>query len=137
MLKETVYTTIGAAALAADFVTSPTRQQNWLKKAERRGGKLAQSSRLQVRPYQRRLESALEDVRRNTLGLIGLAEEQTEKAAAATRSTARKTARRARRSTPRVTATSRRVRPRRTSASRPRRVRATTVTVQTPTAQAS
>ena len=131
MIKETVYTTIGAAALAADFVTSPTRQQNWLKKAERRGGKLAQSTRLQVRPVQKQIESAVEDV----LGLIGLAEQRTEKAASSARTTARRTATRPRRSTPRVSATSRRTRARRAGATRP--VRQTTVSLQTPAAQAS
>ena len=44
MITEAVYTSIGAAALAVDFVTSPQKQQNWLKKAERRGSKLASSS---------------------------------------------------------------------------------------------
>ena len=102
MIRETVYTGIGAAALAVDFVTSPTRQQNWLKKAERRGGKLALSGQQRVRPYQRRLEGVIEDVRRSTLSAIGLAEEKAEKAATTTRKTARRTATRARRSTPRV-----------------------------------
>ena len=135
MIRETVYTSLGAAALAVDFVTSPTRQQNWLKKAERRGGKIAQSSRLQVRPYQRRLENVIEDVRRSTLGAIGLAEEKAEQAATTTRKTARRTATRARRNTPRVKVTSRRASARRAGTTR--RVRRTTVSVQTPASQAS
>ena len=135
MIRETVYTGIGAAALAVDFVTSPTRQQNWLKKAERRGGKLALSSRQQVRPYQRRIESVIEDVRRSTLSAIGLAEEKAEKAATTTRKTARRTATRARRNTPRVKVSSRRTSARRAGTTR--RVRSTTVSVQTPASQAS
>ena len=135
MIRETVYTGIGAAALAVDFVTSPSRQQNWLKKAERRGGKLALSGRQQVRPYQRRLESVIEDVRRSTLGAIGLAEEKAEKAATTTRKTARRTATRARRNTPRVKVSSRRTSARRAGSTR--RVRSTTVSVQTPASQAS
>jgi hypothetical protein len=129
MLKETVYTSLGAAALAADFVTSPRRQINWLKKAERRGGKLAQTSSLQVRPYRRRLEKALNDVRSTALGVIGLAEDKTEK----TTKTARRTVASARRSTPRVTASTRRTGTRRSGARRS--VRKTTVSVVSPTSQ--
>ena len=135
MIRETVYTGIGAAALALDFVTSPSRQQIWLKKAERRGGKLALSSRQQVRPYQRRLEGVIGDVRRSTLGVIGLAEHKAEEAATTTRRTARRTATSARRNTPRVKVSSRR-----TTALRPgstRKVRRTTVSVQTPASRAS
>ncbi|MGI8608365.1 MAG: hypothetical protein ACR2MY_03940 [Candidatus Dormibacteria bacterium] len=135
MIRETVYTGIGAAALAMDFVTSPSRQQNWLKKAERRGGKLALSSRLQVRPYQRRLEGVIGDVRRSTLGAIGLAEEKAEKAAATTRTTARRTAGSARRNTPRVKVSSRRTTARRAGTTR--RVRRTSVSIQTPASKAS
>ena len=135
MIRETVYTGIGAAALALDFVTSPSRQQIWLKKAERRGGKLALSSRQQVRPYQRRLEGVIGDVRRSTLGVIGLAEHKAEEAAATTRRTARRTATSARRNTPRVKVSSRRTTARR--AGSPRKVRRTTVSVQTPASRAS
>jgi hypothetical protein len=133
MLKETVYTSLGAAALAADFVTSPRRQINWLKKAERRGGKLAQTSRLQVRPYRRRLEKALNDVRSTAFGVIGLAEDKTEKATKKARSSARRTVASARRSTPRVTASTRRTGTRRSGARRG--VRKTTVSVVSPTSQ--
>ena len=124
MIRETVYTGIGATALALDFVTSPTRQLNWLKKAERHGGELALSGRKQVRPYQRRLENAIGDVRRSTFGAIGLAEERAEKAARSTRKTVR-------RNTPRVKVSSRR------TAGTTRRVRRSTVSLETPTEQAS
>jgi hypothetical protein len=134
MIRETVYTGIGAAALAIDFVTSPSRQQSWLKKAERRGGKLALSGQRQVRPYQHRLESVIEDVRRSTLGAIGLAEENAEKAATSTRQTARRTVASARRSTPRVKVSSRRTSVRRAGTSR--QVRRTSISMQTPTSQA-
>ena len=126
MIKETVYTTIGAAALAADFVTSPARQQNWLKKAERRGGKVAQ----QVRPVQRRIENVIEEVRVSTLGTIGLAERKVEKTAATAKRTATRTASRARKATPRVKVASRRTTARRSGTTR--KVRSTTVSVQTP-----
>ena len=135
MIRETVYTGIGATALAIDFVTSPTRQLNWLKKAERHGGKLALSGRQQVRPYQRRLENVIEDVRRSTLGAIGLAEERAEKAARSTRKTARQAATRARRNTPRVKVSSRRTTARATGATR--RVRRTAVSIETPAQKAS
>jgi hypothetical protein len=124
MIRETVYTGIGATALALDFVTSPTRQRNWLKKAERHGGELALSGRKQVRPYQRRLENVIGDVRRSTFGAIGLAEERAEKAARSTRKTVR-------RNTPRVKVSSRR------TAGTTGRVRRSTVSLETPTEQAS
>ena len=131
MIKETVYTTIGAAALAADFVTSPTRQQNWLKKAERRGGKVAQS----VRPVQRRIENVIDEVRTSTLSTIGLAERKAEKTVVTAKRTATRTASRARKAAPRVKVASRRTTARRSGTTR--RVRSTTVSVQTPTSQAS
>jgi hypothetical protein len=135
MIKQTVYTSIGAAALAVDFVTSPSRQSTWLKKAERRGGKLAQSSRLQLRPIQRGLDNLLGDVRHSTLSAIGLAEDKAEEARQTVRTTARRTATKARRNTPRV-----RVSARRTTAPQAgsiRRVRRTTLSVQTPASKAS
>ncbi|MEA2682118.1 MAG: hypothetical protein QOK05_446 [Chloroflexota bacterium] len=135
MIKETVYTSIGAAALAVDFVTSPTRQTNWLKKAERRGGKLAQTSRLQLRPIQRRLDNLLGDVRHSTLSAIGLAEDKAEEAGKSARRTVRRTATKARRSTPRARVTTRRTTARKAGTTR--RVRRTMVSVQTPASQAS
>ena len=126
MIKETVYTTIGAAALAADFVTSPARQQNWLKKAERRGGKVAES----VRPVQRRIENVLDDVRTSTLSTIGLAERKAEKTAVTAKRTATRTASRARKAAPRVKVSSRRTTARRSGTTR--RVRSTSVSLQTP-----
>ena len=134
MIRETVYTGIGATALALDFVTSPTRQLNWLKKAERHGGKLALSGRQQVRPYQRRLENVIQDVRRGTLGAIGLAEERAERAEKATRKTVRRTATQARRNAPRVKVSSRRT-PR--AAGTTRRARRTAVPIETPATKAS
>ena len=135
MIKETVYTSIGAAALAVDFVTSPSRQSTWLKKAERRGGKLAQSARLQIRPAQKRLDNLLGDVRHSTLSVIGLAEKKAEAATKTAKTTARRTATKARRSTPRVRVATRRTTARRAGTTR--RVRQTTVSVQTPASQAS
>jgi hypothetical protein len=135
MIKETVYTSIGAAALAVDFVTSPSLQSTWLKKAERRGGKLARSSRQQFRPIQRRLDNLVGDVRHSTLSAIGLAENRAEEAGTTVRNTARRTATRARRSAPRVSASTRSTRSRRAGTTR--RVRRTTVSVQTPASQAS
>ncbi|MDQ6747116.1 MAG: hypothetical protein M3010_03285 [Candidatus Dormibacteraeota bacterium] len=135
MIRETVYTGIGATALAVEFVTSPSRLQNWLKRAERRGGRLAQSGRLQVRPYQRRLDNLVGDVRHSTLSAIGLAEDRVEEAGKTARRTARKTATRARRNTPRVTVSTRRAPARRAGSTR--RVRRTSVSVQTPASKAS
>ena len=126
MIRETVYTTIGAAALAADFVTSTTRQQNFLKKAERRGGKVAES----VRPVQRRIENVIGDVRSSTLSTIGLAERKAEKTAVAAKRTATRTASRASQATPRVKVSTRRATARRAGTTR--RVRKTTVSLQTP-----
>ncbi|GAC1327728.1 MAG: hypothetical protein NVSMB17_02180 [Candidatus Dormibacteria bacterium] len=131
MIRETVYTTLGAAALAADFVTSPARQQNWLKKAERRGGKVAQS----VRPVQRRIENVIDDVRNGALGTIGLAERKVERTATTARRTATRTASRASKATPRVKVATRRTTARRSGATR--RVRRTTVSLQTPASKAS
>jgi len=131
MIKETVYTTLGAAALAADFVTSPARQQNWLKKAERRGDKVARS----VRPVQRRIENVLEDVRHSALGTIGLAERKAERTAVSAKRTATRTASRASKATPRVKVSTRRATARRSGTTR--RVRKTTVSVQTPASKAS
>ena len=128
MIKEAVYTSIGAAALTVDFVTSPSRQSNWLKKAERRGGKLAQ-------PLERRLDNVIGDVRQSTLSAIGLAEEKAEKTARTARTTARRTATKARRNTPRVSVSSRRTSARRAGTTR--RVRKTSVSVSTPASQAS
>jgi hypothetical protein len=135
VIRETVYTGIGAYALAVDFVTSPTRINNWLKKAERRGGKLAQSSRQQVRPYQRRLDNILGEVRQGTLSAIGVAEDRAEKAGKTATRTARRTATKARRNTPRVRVATQRTRARRSGTTR--RVRRTTVSVQTPASKAS
>lgn len=135
MIKETVYTSIGAAALTMDFVTNPRRQSNWLKKAERRGDKLARSSRLQLRPIQRRLDNLLAEVRHSTLSAIGLAENKADEAGKTARRSARRTATQARRNAPRVRVSSRRTSARRAGTTR--RVRRTTVSLQTPAAQAS
>jgi len=77
VIRETLYTSIGAAALAVDFVTSPQKQQNWLKKAERRGSKLATTSQRQIRPVTKQVESAIEELRVNSLSALGLAERRT------------------------------------------------------------
>ncbi|MFN2464718.1 MAG: hypothetical protein ABR598_00455 [Candidatus Dormibacteria bacterium] len=134
MIRETVYTGIGATALAVDFVTSPARLQNWLKKAERRGGKLAQSGRLQVRPYQRRIDGLVEEVRHSALSAIGLAEEKAETAGRTATRTARRTATSARRKAPQVRVTTRRSSTRRSGAGRRRQ---TSVSLKTPASKAS
>lgn len=128
MIRESFYTSLGAAALVADFVTSPERQSTWLKKAERRGSKVAQSTRKTLRPL-------VQDLRSNALSALRLGEEKAEETGTA----ARRTVRRARRATPRVSVTSRRTRG--TTGTRKarttRRVRKTTVSVTAPVSQAS
>jgi hypothetical protein len=124
MIRETLYTSIGAAALAVDFVTSPQKQQNWLKKAERRGSRLAKTSQAQVRPVTKQVESAIEELRATSLSALGLAERRAEKAEAQVKATVR-------RSTPKARVSRRR----RTTGGR--KVRQTTLTLQTPAAKAS
>ena len=124
MIRETLYTGIGAAALAVDFVTSPQKQQNWLKKAERRGSKLATTSQKQIRPVTKQVESAIEEIRVSSLSALGLAERPVAKVEAAAKKTVR-------RSTPKARVSRRR----RTVGSR--KVRQTTLTLQTPASQAS
>ena len=131
MIRETLYTSIGAAALAVDFVTSPAKQQNWLKKAERRGSKLATTSQRQIRPVTKQVESAIEDLRTEALTALGLAERKAEKAQADATKSVKTAARRARRSTPRARVSRRR------ATSGGRKVTRTTVSVQTPASQAS
>jgi len=124
LIRETLYTSIGAAALAVDFVTSPAKQQNWLKKAERRGSKLATTGQRQIRPVTKQVESAIEELRVNSLSALGLAERRAEKAEATVKKTVR-------RSTPKARVSRRR------ATSRGRKVTRTTVSVQTPATQAS
>lgn len=124
MIRETLYTSIGAAALAVDFVTSPQKQQNWLKKAERRGSRLAKTSQAQVRPVTKQVESAIEELRATSLSALGLAERRAEKVEAQVKATVR-------RSTPKARVSRRR----RTTGTR--KVRQTTLTLQTPAAKAS
>lgn len=124
MIRETLYTGIGAAALAVDFVTSPQKQQSWLKKAERRGSKLATTSQKQIRPVTKQVESAIEEIRVSSLSALGLAERPVAKVEAAAKKTVR-------RSTPKARVSRRR----RTVGSR--KVRQTTLTLQTPASQAS
>ncbi|HXA42139.1 MAG TPA: hypothetical protein VNV65_04395 [Candidatus Solibacter sp.] len=124
MIRETLYTSIGAAALAVDFVTSPQKQINWLKKAERRGSRLAKTSQAQVRPVTKQVESAIEELRVTSLSALGLAERRAEKAEAKVKATVR-------RSTPKARVSRRR----RTTGGR--KVRQTTLTLQTPAAKAS
>jgi len=131
LIRETLYTSIGAAALAVDFVTSPAKQQNWLKKAERRGSKLATTSQRQIRPVTKQVESAIEDLRTEALTALGLAERKAEKAQADATKSVKTAARRARRSTPRARVSRRR------ATSGGRKVTRTTVSVQTPASQAS
>lgn len=127
MIKETIYTSIGAAALAVEFAVSPTKQQGWLKKAERRGSRLANSGQRRLRPVTRRVESAIGDVRSSTLSAVGLS--QNNVAAAETR--VERTTREVKRRTPRVRVT------RRTRGARGRKIQSSTLTLQTPVSQAS
>jgi hypothetical protein len=131
MIKETLHRSIGAAALAVDFVTSPQKQQNWLKKAERRGSTLTTRSQAQLRPVTKQVGSALEEFRSTSLSALGLAERRAEKAQATAKKSVKTAASRAHRSTP-TTRVSRR---RRTVGGR--RVRQTTLSVQTPASQAN
>jgi hypothetical protein len=131
LIRETLYTSIGAAALAVDFVTSPAKQQNWLKKAERRGSKLATTGQRQIRPVTKQVESAIEDLRVEALSALGLAERRAEKAQADATKTVKTASRRARRSTPKARVSRRR------ATSGGRKVTRTTVSVQTPASQAS
>ena len=108
MIRETLHRSIGAAALAVDFVTSPQKQRNWLKKAERRGSKLATRSQAQLRPVTKQVESALEELRSNSLSALGLAERRAEKAQATAKKTVRTAARQARRRTPKARVSRRR-----------------------------
>lgn len=128
MITETIYASIGAAALAVDFVTSPTKQQNWFKKAERRGSKLAQSSRQRLRPVTRQLETTVADVRANGLSALGLAQDNAEKA----EKTVRKSVATARKRAPRA-----RVTRRRRTTSTGRKVRNTTLTISQPASAAN
>lgn len=131
MIKETFHTSIGAAALAVDFVTSPQKQQNWLKKAERRGSKLASTGQAQLRPVTKQVESALEELRTSSLSALGLAERRAEKAQVTARKTVKTASRRARRRTPKARVG------RRLRTVGGNRVRRTTLTVQTPASQAN
>ncbi|HEV3230910.1 MAG TPA: hypothetical protein VG245_01520 [Candidatus Dormibacteraeota bacterium] len=129
MIRETLYTGIGAAALAADFVTSPSKQQTWLKKAERRGVKLAETGQKQLTGLNKTVESGVDAVYGRALELIGFGEAKATQA----KKTATTTARRVRRATPRVSVASRT-----TSGSRARkatgtaRARQTTISVVNP-----
>jgi hypothetical protein len=131
LIRETLYASIGAAALAVDFVTSPSKQQNWLKKAERRGSKLATTGQRQIRPVTKQVESTIEDLRTEAMSALGLAERKVEKAEAGASKTVNTAARRVRRSTPKARVSRRR------ATSRGRKVTRTTVSVQTPASQAS
>ena len=131
LIRETLYTSIGAAALAVDFVTSPAKQQTWLKKAERRGSKLASTSQRQIRPVTKQVESAIEELRTEALSALGLAERKAEKAQVDATKTVKTAVRRRRRSTPTA-----RVSRRRATTSGGRKVTRTTLSVQTPASRA-
>ena len=105
MLKQTLYTGIGAAALTLDFVTNPKQGRDWLKKAERRGSKIATRGQQRLQKLSREAQSALGELGSAPLATVGLAPTK----APAPRSTAspRPAAkpRPARRRTPRTRAT--------------------------------
>lgn len=71
MLRETLYASIGAAALTVDFVTHPQRSQSLLKKAERRGSRIASQYERSLRSLTKDAGSTLEDLRKNPLALFG------------------------------------------------------------------
>jgi hypothetical protein len=77
LIRETVNTSIGAAALAVEFAIQPHKQQNWLKKAERRGSKLTRSSEQLLSKQVKQVESVIEDVTKSSLQVLGLAEAPT------------------------------------------------------------
>jgi hypothetical protein len=126
MLKEALYTSIGATALAAEFVTHPQRSQSWLKKAERRGGKFVASYEQRVRKLTKRTGSTIGDLRSSYMSAIGLAEGKVERTERKAATAVKRTTRKARRSRPRAKVTGR------TRRAGNRRVRSTTLTVQTP-----
>jgi len=72
MLRETLNTSIGAAALTVDFVTHPQRSQVWLKKAERRGNTIVRQYERNLRNLSKDAGSTLEDLRKNPLALFGI-----------------------------------------------------------------
>jgi hypothetical protein len=117
MLRETLYTSIGAAALTVDFVAHPERSQSWLKKAERRGNRIASQYGRSLRSLTKDAGSTLDDLRKdlrkNPLAVFGIERNGVE---------TRRPSRPARRSVRRRTSTAR--------ARRPRRNGATRVTVQ-------
>jgi hypothetical protein len=126
LIRETLYTSIGAAALAVDFVTNPAKAQNWLKKAERRGSKLASTSQRQIRPVTKQVEEAIEELRVEALSALGLAERKVEKTSVNGAKAVKTTARRVRRRTPKARVSRRR------ATARGRKVTSTTLSVQTP-----
>ena len=77
LIRETINTSIGAAALAVEFATQPQKQQTWLKKAERRGYRLTRSSEQQINKLNKQVESVIEDVTKSSLQVLGLSEAPT------------------------------------------------------------
>jgi hypothetical protein len=74
LIRETLNTSIGAAALAVDFATHPSKQTGWLKKAERRGSRLTSDGEKQIRKLNHQVESLLGEVTKPALSALGLAE---------------------------------------------------------------
>src|SRR5258708_1516773 len=105
MLKQTLYTGIGAAALTVDFVTNPKQGRDWLKKAGRRGSKIAARGQLRLRKLSKGAQSALGELGPPPLATVGLAPPKTPPArsTAAPRPAAK--ARPARRRAPRARTT--------------------------------
>src|SRR5438309_11128196 len=124
LARRWAYTWIGGAALAGDFVANPAPLQDWLKKAERRGSKVAATNERRLRPVLRFVDSLLGEV-------LNLGDEVPE----AGGRRARKVARTVRRSTPTVRVSSRNRSTRR--GRRTTRRRLTTLSVSTPTRRAS
>ena len=131
MLKETLYTSIGAYALAFDFVTQPKRSQDWLKKAERRGGKLVAQSEQRLRKLNKRTGATISDLQESVLSTIGLAERRAARAETHAVKAVKSTSRKARRRAPRARVS------RRTTRVRGQRTNSTTLTVQTPAVAAN
>ena len=72
-----------------DFATHPSKQQGWLKKAERRGSKLTSTSEKQIRKQYKQVESVIEDVTKSSLQVLGLSEAPTPKPVRAAKPAAR------------------------------------------------
>jgi hypothetical protein len=123
---------VGAAALALEFAVNPSLQQQFLKRAERKGGKLTAKGEERLRGVTRELsknvESVLEEVRTSGIPLVRQSANGAKRQATGTR----KVVRRARSAAPKA-----RVSTRKTRTTRGRRATRTTISVVKPARRAS